>query len=269
MQSTWHIEPLRVRKLIIEQSKKANVGHVGSALSIVEIIAALMGEIRGLGTGHPFRDRLILSKGHAALALYSALNLAGLIDREEFSGYCCRNGGLLGVHPEHGLAGVDVSTGSLGHGLGIGAGIALAARLQKADFRCFVILSDAECNEGSVWETVMFAAHHKLANLVAIVDDNGQQALGYTKDIIDLRPLGEKWRAFGWDVADVDGHDCGSISEVLRRLDYSEGSPHALIARTVCGKGVSFMEGRVEWHYLPMSDDQYCCAMRELEAGAK
>jgi transketolase len=269
MEMRHTIDPLKIRKLIIEQSKRANVGHIGSALSIVDLLAAVFGEMLRPGTDDPLRDRLILSKGHAALALYSVLLLAGIIDEEQLSGYCHRDGTLLGVHPEHFLAGVDVSTGSLGHGLAIGAGIALAARLREAHYRCFVILSDAECNEGSVWETIMFAAHHRLANLVAIVDDNGQQALGYTKDIIDLRPLGDKWRAFGWDAIEVDGHNVGQIQDVLRSLEYSDGPPHVLIAQTVCGKGVSFMEGKVEWHYLPMSDEQYVRAIRDLEASAK
>jgi len=258
-----------IRRIIIEESKRANVGHIGSALSVAEIIAALFdGALHKPGTDDPDRDRFILSKGHAALALYAALHVKGILDLDRLRTYCC-DGSLLGVHPEHLLDGVDFSTGSLGHGLSIGAGAALAARLNEADYRCVVLVSDAECNEGSLWETVMFAAHHRLSNLVAIIDNNGQQAMGKTKDVIDLNPLGDKWRAFGWDVHDVDGHDPGMMAQTLASLDTRTGPPHVLVAETVCGKGVSFMEGKVEWHYLPLSEDQYSVALDELEAARR
>lgn len=255
-----------IRRIIIDESKRANVGHIGSALSIADILAALFnGVMRQPGTEDPDRDRFILSKGHAALALYAALYLKGILSYDVLQTYCCDDS-LLGVHPEHQLAGIDFSTGSLGHGLAIGAGVALAARMRSADFRCFVLVSDAECNEGSLWETVMFAGHHALSNLVAIIDDNGQQALGKTKDIIDLRPLGEKWRAFGWDVHEVDGHDPQALKRVLHELDTHQGPPHVIHAHTVSGKGVGFMEGKVEWHYMPLSDVQYEQALSDLEA---
>ncbi len=261
------ITPYRIRKIIIEESKRAHVGHIGSALSVADILAVLFGaELRQCGTDDPQRDRFILSKGHAALTLYAALQLKGIIDEDQLHTYCGDNS-LLGVHPEHHLPGVDFSTGSLGHGLSVGAGVALAARLSGNDYRAFVLVSDAECNEGSLWETVMFAAHHKLSNLVAIVDDNGQQAFGKTKDVIDLNPLAEKWRVFGWDVHEVDGHDFDRLQSTLRSLNTESGPPHVLIAKTVCGKGVSFMEGKVAWHYMPLTDDQYTMALEELEAG--
>jgi transketolase len=257
----------KIRKIIIEESKRANVGHIGSALSIADIIAVLFEhELRLAGTDHPDRDRFILSKGHAALALYAALLLKGILNKDQVQSYCC-DGSLLGVHPEHQLDGVDFSTGSLGHGLAFGAGVALAARLSGRPYRAFVLVSDAECNEGSLWETVMFAAHHKLANLVAIVDNNGQQALGKTKDVIDLHPLGEKWRSFGWKVHEVDGHDPMDLKSTLKSLETVDGPPNVLVANTVSGKGVSFMEGKVEWHYLPLSDALYSQALMELEAG--
>lgn len=260
------ISSYRLRKIIIEESKRAHVGHIGSALSVADIIAVLFGaELRNPGTDDPMRDRFILSKGHAALTLYAALHLKGIIGEDQLHTYCSDNS-LLGVHPEHHLPGVDFSTGSLGHGLSVGAGVALAARLSGDDYRTFVLVSDAECNEGSLWETVMFAAHHKLANLVAIVDDNGQQAFGKTKDVIDLNPLAEKWRVFGWDVHETDGHDPGLIRSTLGSLNTKTGPPHVLIAKTVCGKGVSFMEGRIAWHYMPLTDDQYALALDELEA---
>lgn len=262
------ITPYRIRRIIIEESKRAHVGHIGSALSVADIIASLYNGVMHVpGVDDPLRDRFILSKGHAALALYAALHLKGFVTADEIHGYCS-DSGLCGVHPEHHLCGIDFSTGSLGHGLAVGAGVALAARMCGEHFRCFVLVSDAECNEGSLWETVMFAGHHRLANLVAIVDDNGQQALGKTKDIIDLHPLGDKWRAFGWNVREVDGHDVGALTEAFRALRDRGDAPGVVVARTISGKGVSFMEGKVEWHYLPLSDDQYALAIAELEASA-
>jgi transketolase len=255
----------QVRKLILEQSKRAHVGHIGSSLAIADIVTLLYGELlRNQDPNHPDRDRVVLSKGHAALALYSALCVAGHITSAELDTYC-GDDSLLGVHPEPGVKGIDFGTGSLGHGLSIGAGSALAARLQKSKRRVFVILSDAECDEGSVWESVMFSAHHKLSNLVAIVDADGQQAFGYTRDVIDLEPLAQRWCAFGWDVHEVDGHAIGQMSDVVRGLDTLTGPPHLLLARTTFGHGVSFMESEIKWHYLPMNDEQYALALREIE----
>lgn len=254
----------RIKRAVLEQSKRANVGHVGSALSVADILAALYcGVLRINAPDDPDRDRFILSKGHAALALYAALNLRGWLSDDELAGYCF-DGTLLGTHPERELTGIDFSTGSLGHGLPIGAGAALAARLQRSRRRVVVLVSDAECNEGSLWEAVMFAAHHRLSNLIAIVDQNGQQALGYTKDVLDLSPLVERWRVFGWDARRVDGHDPDAIIATIEELDTSSGPPHVLVAETVFGKGVSFMENRIKWHYFPMSDDQYARAVEEI-----
>ncbi len=257
----------QIRRLVLEQSKRAHVGHIGSALSIADIIAAVYtGGLRLGALGDLGRDRFILSKGHASLALYSALYLIGLIDRGELNSYC-GDGSTVGVHPEHQLPGVDFSTGSLGHGLSIGAGGALAGRMLASDRRVIVLLSDAECNEGSVWEAVMFAKHHELANLVAIVDMNGQQALGYTKDVVDLAPMADRWRVFGWDTHEVDGHDVEGMVQELQALDFASGPPHVILAQTVFGKGVSIMESRIRWHYMPMSDEEYGLAVLEVEAG--
>lgn len=259
------IDPQQLRRIIIRQSRRAGVGHIGPALSIADLIAVLYGDVlRVASPEDPQRDRLVLSKGHAALALYAALLLKGFITQEQLDTFCA-DGTLLGVHPEHGLPGIDFSTGSLGHGLSFGAGAALAARLSSSDRRVYVLVSDAECNEGSLWEAVMFAAHHRLAALTAIVDDNGQQALGKTAAVLDLEPLAEKWRAFGWQTVQVDGHDVQALREAVA-LPHPE-VPKAIIARTVCGKGVSFMEGQVKWHYLPMSEEEYLRACAELGAG--
>jgi transketolase len=252
--------------LILEQSNRAHVGHIGSALSVADIIAALYdGVLRAREPKDPERDRFVLAKGHAMLAVHAALFLKGWLTREELNTYC-GDGSMLGVHPEYGLRGVDFASGSLGQGLPIAAGAALAARLQKSARRAFALLSDGECNEGSVWEAVMFAAHHQLSNLIAIVDLNGQQALGPTDKVLSLRPMPDRWRAFGWDVHEVDGHDVSALQTTIAALDTAAGPPHALIARTTFGKGVSYMEGQVKWHYLPMSVAEYRQAAREVEA---
>jgi transketolase len=253
-----------IRRIILQQSKRANVGHIGSALSIADLLAALYGFVlRGAGPADRQRDRFILSKGHAALALYAALRLKEWLTDEELDTFCA-DGSFLGVHPDHGLPGVEFSTGSLGLGLSFGAGSALGARLQQSARRVFVLVSDAECNEGSLWEAVAFAAHHQLANLIAIVDLNGQQALGYTKDVLSMTPLGDRWRAFGWDVHDVDGHDVKAVAATINNLD-DFGPPHVLIARTRFGQGVSFMENTIKWHYWPMSDEEFRRAVLEVE----
>jgi len=244
----------------------ANVGHIGSSLSVADILGTLYaGVLRGEGPDDPERDRFVLSKGHASLALYAALHETGVIDSAELASFCV-DGSRLGTHPDHVLPGVDFSTGSLGHGLSLATGSALAARLSGSERRTFVLMSDAECNEGSVWEAVMFAAHHRLANLVVVVDVNGQQALGYTRDVIDLAPLDERWRSFGWDAHVVDGHDHAALRGVIDGLASGPDRPHVLLAQTVFGHGVSYMEREIRWHYLPMDDDQYATALSELGA---
>lgn len=256
----------QVRKIILEQAKRAHVGHIGSALSVADIVTVLYTDaLRIRHPEDPERDRFVLSKGHAALAMNAAFFLKGWLSEEALNSYC-GDGSLLGVHPEYGLPGVDFATGSLGHGLSLAAGAALAARLQKSPRRAFVLMSDAECNEGSVWEAVMFAAHHKLSNLVAVLDLNGQQALGYTEQVLSMSPMAARWRVFGWDVHEVDGHDIVGMANTLVNLNTAESLPHVLIARTVFGKGVSFMENQIKWHYWPMSDAECRQAMSEVEA---
>lgn len=258
-----------IRRTTIEQSKRAHIGHVGSALSIADILAALFaGPLADVRANDPDRHRLVLSKGHAALALYGALHATGRITLAELHTYCA-DGSRLAGHPEHVQEGIDFSTGSLGQGLSLAAGAALAARLDSSSRCAFAVMSDAELNEGSVWESAMFAAQHGLANLVAVVDVNGQQALGYTRDVLDLEPLGDKWRSFGWDVHEVDGHDLEALTSALEGLDLAKGRPHILLAHTVFGRGVSFMESRIEWHYLPMSDSEYAMASAELVGGLR
>jgi transketolase len=254
----------RIRRNVIESAATAGVGHIGSALSIVDVLAALYGRVLHLPSLEDNdRDRFVLSKGHAALALYAALYERGLIDQGLLASYCSDDS-ALGTHPEHVVPGIDFSTGSLGHGLSLGAGAALAARLQGSSRRTFVLVSDAECNEGSLWEAVMFAAHHKLSNLIAIVDLNGQQALGYTRDVLDLSPLADRFRSFGWNSIEVDGHDPEGIARTIESLGQEPGPPHVLVARTVFGRGVSFMENKIEWHYWPLDDAQQAQALLDL-----
>jgi transketolase len=256
-----------IRRTIIEQSKRANVGHIGSALSIADILAALFaGPLADVNPDDRDRHRLVLSKGHAVLALYGALHACGRLSEAELDTYCA-DGSHLAGHPEHVLTGVDFSTGSLGQGLSLAAGCALAGRLQGSERLSFTVMSDAECNEGSVWEAAMFAAQHRLSRLVAIIDVNGQQALGYTRDVLNLEPLAERWGSFGWDVHDVDGHDREVLGDTLQSLACQSGRPHVILARTTFGKGVRFMENRIEWHYLPQTDAEYVRAMGELARG--
>ena len=254
-----------IRRTVLEQSRRAGVGHIGSSLSVADLLASLYADVLRLPAPRdPDRDRFILSKGHAALALYAVLRAMGWLRSEQLETFCA-DGTLLGVHPDHALPGIDFSTGSLGQGLSFGAGAALAARLSGSGRRVFVLLSDAECNEGSVWEAAMFAAHHRLASLVALIDLNGQQAFGYTRDVLDLAPMARRWEAFGWEAVEVDGHDTAAISAAAGAPP--GGAPRVVIARTGFGKGVSFMEGKIPWHYLPLSEEDFRRAMAEIGEG--
>jgi transketolase len=274
MVSTLSPAPREIRRIILGQSKRANVGHIGSCLSIVEILSALFGGVlRATGSGDTERDRFVLSKGHAALALYAVLRLQGKVSETQMDTFC-GDGSLLGVHPESALPGVDFSTGSLGQGITMAVGSALGARLQGSGRRTFCVISDGECNEGSVWEAAMFAGHHQLSNLVVIADMNGQQALDLTANVSRSDQMAERWEAFGWRVSNVDGH---SIEQLTTALESPGDRPHCILARTIFGRGVDFMEKgipitqthlpvqAVNWHYLPMSDAEYDIAMRNLE----
>ena len=256
-----------MRRWIIEQSLESNVGHIGSALSIVEIMAALWGSVlRDPASDSPHRDRFILAKGHAALALYRAMRWRKLIPDDLFSTYC-KDGSVLAVHPESALPGVEVATGSLGQGLSVGCGLALALRRKGSPARVFVLMSDAECNEGQVWEAAMFAAHHRLSNLTAIIDLNGLQAMGRTERILDMAPMAARWSSFGWDARDVDGHDEAACSWRLTGGSRRDGAaPTVVIAHTTLGKGVAFMEDQVDWHYRNLSPelaDEALCLLED------
>lgn len=254
----------RIRLAILDESHRANVGHIGSALSVADLVASIYTDLIRVGSPDDAdRDRFALSKGHAALALYAALYCRGWISAEQIGTYC-GEGTLLGVHPEAALHGVDFTTGSLGQGLSFATGAALAARLDRSTRRVYALISDAECNEGSIWESALFARQRGLGNLVVFVDRNGQQALGYTADVMDLAPLQQKWASFGWDAHEVDGHDTGAITALASSLDTRGDRPHVIVARTTFGYPVSFMQNRIAWHYLPMDSAQYVQARREI-----
>lgn len=260
----------RIRASVLRMSHAARGSHVGSSLSMADLLAVLYGGILRVDPTRPTwpdRDRFLLSKGHGAAAIYAALAGRGFFGQDWLETYC-RDGSRLGGHVNHdGVPGVEVSTGSLGHGLPIGCGMALAARWDRRPSRVFVLLSDGECDEGSTWEAVLFAAHHRLENLIAIVDYNKIQSLGAVAEVLDLEPLGEKWRAFGWGVKEIDGHDLRQIESVLSTLPFQASRPSCLIAHTVKGKGVSFMEHQLAWHYRSPDDELLDRALGELELG--
>lgn len=245
---------------------RARASHIGSALSISDIVAVLYERILVLCTGNPkwsLRDRFILSKGHACVAIYAALAAKGFITREDLSTYGDDFSSLMN-HISHKVPGVEFSTGSLGHGLPFGVGKAIAAKARSEPWRTFVLLSDGELGEGSNWEASLFASHHRLDNLIVIIDYNNLQSLTSVDKTLALEPIGSKFAAFGWDVREVDGHNHSQLSDVLATAPWSKGKPSIVIARTLKGKGVSFMEGRVEWHYRNPDDLQLEAAIREI-----
>ena len=256
-----------LRRWIIQRSFEAGVGHIASGLCVADIMAVLWGGLlHEPGGNHPDRDRFILAKGHAALCLYAALRWNDLIDEETFRTFCA-NGSNLGVHPEPGLPGIEVATGSLGQGLSIACGIASALKSRQSPAKVYVLLSDAECNEGQVWEAAMFAAQHSLDNLIAIVDFNGMQALGWTRDILDQSNLAQRWSAFGWRSLEVDGHDETALHHALTSGIANRTGPAVVVARTQQGKGVSFMERKLEWHYRNLTPELAAQAVHEIGGG--
>jgi transketolase len=259
----------RIRKRSLEMIHRAKSSHIGSAFSMAEVLAVLYGTVLRVDPGRPRwlgRDRFILSKGHACSALYAVLAERGFFPLEWLETFY-QDGSLLGGHANHSnVPGVEVSTGSLGHGLSMACGMALAAKRDGRDFRVVCVLSDGECDEGSTWESVLFAFHHKLDNLLAVVDYNKIQSLGPTAEILDLEPFGAKWRSFGWAVKEADGHRCEDIEAALAEIPFEAGRPSCLIAHTVKGKGVSFMENQVLWHYRSPQGEEYAAACRELDA---
>ena len=257
-----------IRGDVLRMVHRAGASHVGSCLSCADLLAVLYGTVLRVDPARPDcpdRDRFILSKGHAAAAVYAALAECGFFPRDRLDTYCRDGSDLSGHINSHGVPGVEISTGSLGHGLPIGCGMALAAKREGAAHRVFVLLSDGELDEGANWEAALFAAHHRLDNLVAIVDYNKIQSFGAVSEVLDLDPLADKWRAFRWTAREVNGHEPAEVEEALARAPEATGAPTVVIAHTVKGRGVSFMENQLAWHYKSPSDEQLTRALAELE----
>ncbi|MBG0791674.1 MAG: transketolase [Desulfovibrionaceae bacterium] len=250
-----------LRRRMIEIMHLGGRGHLAPAMSLVEIVRVLYDDIMRFDPENPqweARDRFILSKGHGCLAQYAMLEDKGFITCDDACCFC-KFDGILGGHPERDkIPGVEASTGSLGHGLSIGVGFALAARHAGRDNRVFVVMGDGECNEGSVWEAAMSASKNRLDNLVAMVDYNKQQSYGTTTEVLDLEPFADKWRAFGFACVEVDGHDVDALREVLSSVPAEKGRPTAIICHTVKGKGIPFIERDLTWHHrTKLSDELY------------
>jgi transketolase len=256
---------LRLRRRIVRMCSAGGTAHVGSGLSMADIAAVLYGEVLRVDPADPDwpgRDRFILSKGHACACVYAALAERGFIDPEVLEQHY-RSGSQLSGHISHHVPGVEFSTGSLGHGLGVGAGMAMQLRRESGRQRVYVVLSDGECDEGSTWEAALFAGHHRLSNLCAVIDYNKLQGIAPVADILDLEPFALKWRAFGWTVLPVDGHDHGALKRAFLEAE-RVGRPTCILADTVKGRGVSFMENNVLWHYRSPKGVELEAALKEL-----
>ena len=255
-----------IRLDVVEMTSLGNSSHVASGLSIADILAVLYSNVMIYEPDNPVwdqRDRFILSKGHAGAAVYSALARSGFFDPLELKTHC-GDGSRLSGHVSHkGVPGVEFSTGSLGHGLGVGCGMSFQLKRSAGQQRVFVVLSDGECDEGSVWEAALFASHHKLNNLVAIIDYNKLQSIKTISETLALEPFRDKWESFGWKVLEVDGHDHGALTTALGNK--SSNLPTVVIAHTTKGKGVSFMENSVLWHYRSPQGIEFSNAIDELQ----
>ncbi len=256
-----------IRKEILTIIHRANTGHTGGALSATDIMTALYYGVMNVNPENPVmanRDRFILSKGHSVEPLWCILADKGFIDKKELENFSTFGSRLIG-HPNNKVPGVEMNTGSLGHGLSVASGMALAAKKNNSDVRVFTLMGDGEQAEGSVWEGAMFAAHYKLDNLVAIIDRNTLQISGSTEDIMSLEPLADKWSAFGWEVVSIDGNDMVELINVLTADRKKSKKPLLVLANTVKGKGVSFIENQPSWHHKVPSDEQMTIAINELD----
>jgi len=257
-----------IRAHAVRMIAKAKASHIGTCLSMADLLAVLYGSVLRMDPKRPSwkeRDRLLVSKGHGAAILYAVLAEKGFFPVADLMTYG-QDGSPLTGHVSHHVAGVELSTGSLGHGLSVGCGLALAAKRAKEDWRTYVILSDGELDEGSNWEAILFAGHHRLDSLTALVDYNKIQSFGSVKEVLNLEPLADKWRAFGWTVLEIEGHDHAAITMALI-ADHS-GKPKVILAHTIKGKGVSYMEGQLAWHYQSPDTKQLALALAELECGS-
>lgn len=256
-----------IRRRLIVTSAQAGSSHIGSSLSSIDILTTLYFDILNIkpdAHSDPKRDRFIMSKGHAGLGLYSTLAERGFISNKLLENYS-KDKSTLTVHPVRGLAkGIEATTGSLGHGLGMGLGIALALKRERNPGRVFVLLSDGECDTGSTWEAIMLAGHLKLDNLVAIVDYNKIQSFGTVKEVLDLEPFADKWRANNWKAVEIDGHNFEQLISTFRNIPTKSGWPTAVIAHTIKGKGIPFMENKLEWHYKNIKPEELEKTLAEL-----
>jgi transketolase len=254
--ATLDARSIALRRRIVDALEGGRRGHIGASLSLVEVLRVLYDDVlryRADEPGWPERDRFILSKGHGCLTLYALLAEKGFFDAAALAAQCTP-GALLGGHPDTHVPGVEAATGALGHGLAIGVGMALAARLAHRASRTFVVMGDGEINEGSVWEAALIAAKHGLASLTAIVDYNKLQSYGAVADVLPLEPLADKWRAFGFAVREVDGHDVAALRALFAELPFAAGKPNLVIAHTVKGRGVAEAEGNPAWHHKAAVD---------------
>ncbi len=260
----------KIRRHGIEMTHLSQGSHIGAVLSVADIIAVLYNDIANVDPANPImpnRDRIILSKGHAGAAIYAALAEKGFFKVEELKTHYA-DGSRLSGHVSHkGVPGVEFSTGSLGHGLSVGAGMAYGAKKDNKQHKVFVICGDGECDEGAVWEAALVANHYKLNNLVAVIDHNKMQSLDFCENTIALSPFADKWKAFGWNVIDIDGHDHEALRDAFIKAKESIDKPTVIIANTTKGKGISFMENDILWHYrFPHEGEEYDSAVAELRA---
>jgi len=256
-----------IRRRIVEMICKGGSGHLGGAMSCVEVLVTLYFEILRLDPHNPYweeRDRFILSAGHKCLTLYVAMALRGYFDEEKLFSYGSMDSPLPGHPDRHLLPGIEANTGSLGHGLAIGGGIALSGKMDGKDWKVYVLLGDGEAEEGTVWESAAAASHYKLDNLVAIVDKNKLQLQGPTREVMNIDPLGDRWRAFGWQVREIDGHNFDEIFCALSSVPFKKGSPSVIISHTIKGKGVSFAENVPVYHQWKPTPDEYERALKEV-----
>ena len=268
--SEWRALARRLREHSLRMVYSVKSSHIGSCLSVADVMSVLYGGYLNIDPKNPAwadRDRVVVSKGHAAAVVYASLTEAGFFDVKKLETYGMNDSPLSGHVTHTGNPGVEVSSGSLGHGLSWAAGFALAAKRQGRPSRGVAILSDGECDEGSIWEAALFAPHHGLSNLLAIVDFNKIQSFGSVEEVLPLEPFADKWRAFRWHVQQIDGHDHAAIAKALAAADADE-RPSVIIADTVKGKGVPFMENQLAWHYKSPNDDQLAEALAALEAAS-
>lgn len=258
----------QIRRRLVEVVYKAKAGHIGGGLSSIDVLTALYFHVMNVDPKNPKmegRDRFIMSKGHSVEGLYSVLERAGFITPELLDTYGTYNSVLAG-HPTIKVPGVEVNSGALGHGLSIGVGLAIAAKMDNKGYKTYVMMGDGEQGEGSIYEAAMAGSHYKLDNLVAIIDRNRLQISDCTENVMSLEPIKERWESFGWDVIEMDGNDMETVTKTFDNIDYTNGKPHLLVSKTVKGKGISFMENGLKWHHGVPNEEEYKQAVSEIEA---